>query len=76
MLETLKKHLDGRHKTCCVGEWIELQDAEVKEIFSLIIAKSDDVEIAPLYKDLRNETQMPFKLTSFRAHLRGQCPCQ
>lgn len=76
MLETLKKHLDNEHKLCVVGVWVTTLDEEHQNLFAVIKEKNKDVTIAPLYKDLSIEEELPFQLTSFRSHLRGYCTCR
>lgn len=76
MLETLQKHLTPSPKECVVGSWISGLDQEYERLFKDIIENSKAIKVASLYKDLQLETQLPFKITAFRAHLRGYCACQ
>jgi hypothetical protein len=75
MLDILSKHLEGPVKLCTVALWIdELPKAE-KEAFGLIMENNKNIKIALLFKDLDNNSQLHFKLTAFRSHLRGYCTC-
>ena len=75
MLEVLNKHLTAAPSICVVGQWvIELHEEEQAAFIAL--RNNSKVVAASLYKDLNDETELPFKLTAFRSHLRGYCTCQ
>jgi hypothetical protein len=76
MLDILTKHLEGPSKLCTVALWIDgLPEAE-KEAFALIKSNSKNIKLAVLFKELDTTSQLHFKLTAFRSHLRGYCTCQ
>jgi len=76
MLEALIKHLYNETTGCVVAQWIIKLSIEEQEAFASIKEKSARVKIASLYSDLSKETELPFKLTAFRSHMRGYCTCQ
>lgn len=76
MLNILQKHLEkeAAFEICVVAAWVlTLNEDEQKIINKLIETRA--VVVASLYKDLNSEG-VPFKLTAFRAHMRGYCTCQ
>lgn len=78
MLDVLTKHINGDAipKICVVAKWIEGLEDEEQKAFQEVIAHNQDIHVAALFNDLKKETNLPFKLTAFRSHLRGYCTCQ
>lgn len=78
MLNVLTKHLEGIDKDtkCVVQTWIESLSEEEQTVMQALKARTETVVLAQLYKDLENETKLPFKMTVFRGHMRGYCSCQ
>ena len=76
MLDVLQKHLNGEAHACIVSRWIDGLKEEEKQAFLRVKENSQQVHIAALFADLTKQTQLPFKLTAFRSHLRGYCTCQ
>jgi hypothetical protein len=75
MLDILQKHLDGPTVGCVVDEWISTLSKEEQVIFEQLKASKVTV-FADLYRDLSTTTELPFKLTAFRSHMKGYCTCQ
>ena len=76
MLEVLEKHLSPAAKRCVVADWIEGLQAQEQQAFSKIIENNRTIHVASLFTDLNKHTNLPFKLTAFRSHIRGYCTCQ
>jgi len=76
MIDILNRHLAGTTAACTTGLWINTLDKKTQDAFTAIKENSKTVVIAKLYAELNNESQLPFKLTAFRSHLRGYCACQ
>lgn len=78
MLDVLAKHIKGEATTkiCVVARWIDGLSNEEKTAFKEVIEHNRDIHIAALFGDLKKETDLPFKLTAFRSHIRGYCTCQ
>ena len=76
MLDVLNKHLEAKADLCSMGQWVTTLDDKTKEAFEAIKQNNKSIVLAELYKDLIKETELPFKLTIFRSHLRGYCSCQ
>jgi hypothetical protein len=77
MLEVLNKHLNEAFISgCVVAQWVAALDKDEQTLFKQIKENSANVKIAQLFKDLSKDTDLPYKLTAFRSHLRGYCTCQ
>ena len=77
MLEVLTKHLEGSDNVgCVVAQWVSTLGADEQKIFKQIKENNTAIKMAQLYKDLSDDTPLPFKLTAFRSHLRGYCTCR
>lgn len=76
MLEVLNKHLTEQPVLCVVAKWISGLAAEEQEAFAKITENSKRIHLATLFTDLSTQTDLPFKLTAFRSHIRGYCTCQ
>jgi hypothetical protein len=77
MLDLLQKHLTAHeHQGCIAADWIKQLDVKEQEAFKSIKQNNHEIKIAQLYKDLNEQVGLPFKLTAFRAHLRGYCICR
>lgn len=77
MLEVLNKHLLGSSSHGCVVEqWISTLSKDEQALFKQLKENSSSVKIVQLFKDIQNDTDLPFKLTAFRSHLRGYCTCR
>lgn len=75
MLDVLNKHLTATPAVCVVEQWVLSLEKEERAAF-IELRNNNKVVVASLYKDLNKETELPFKLTAFRSHLRGYCTCR
>lgn len=76
MLDVLNKHLTAAPTICVVAQWVSELKEDEQSAFVALRSNNNKVVVASLYKDLNEETELPFKLTAFRSHLRGYCTCQ
>lgn len=79
--DIIAEHMDKKAQSrCSVSKWIDKLDEEDKDAFiqlrAIVIADSKQINTASLFDSLTNKTQLPFKLTAFRSHMRGYCTCQ
>lgn len=76
MLDILNKHLDTtRSSTCVVHAWINTLKPEEQKAFDLVKENHVNVKVSILYKDLSAQIKLPFKISAFRAHVKGYCIC-
>ena len=75
MLDVLNKHLTTTPALCVVAQWTATLAQDEQEAFAAL-RSNPKVIAASLFKDLNDETELPFKLTAFRSHMRGYCTCQ
>jgi hypothetical protein len=76
MLDILSKHLSNEVTGCTVSRWIDSLPQEEQDAFASVKEKSARIKIAVLFSDLTKESELPFKLTAFRSHMRDYCTCQ
>ena len=76
MHEVLEAYLKRPEaSTCAVGTWILEQDEQFQELFRKI-EQHPNLNRNELYRDLSAESVLPFKMTLFRMHMRGDCACK
>lgn len=71
--DILGQHLE-KTKLCVVGKWLESQDQEARDLFEKVL--ENKVPLEPLFYELAKNQLIPFKLTIFKYHLKGNCACQ
>jgi hypothetical protein len=76
MLDILSKHLSTEVFGCVVARWIDALPQEEQEAFAAVKEKSAKIKLAVLFADINKESELPFKLTAFRSHMRDYCTCQ
>lgn len=76
MLDILSKHLSTEVYGCTVFRWIEGLPQEEQDAFAAVKEKSAKIKLATLFSDLNKESELPFKLTAFRSHMRDYCTCR
>jgi hypothetical protein len=76
MLDILSKHLSTEVFGCVVSRWIDALPQEEQEAFAAVKEKSAKIKLAVLFADINKESELPFKLTAFRSHMRDYCTCQ
>jgi len=72
--DVLREHLDESSKPskCSMGKWLDTQEEDIQALFEQIMLKPTINSMA-LYRSL--ETVLPFKSTTFKLHIKGNCPC-
>jgi hypothetical protein len=72
--DVLREHLEelSRPAKCSMGKWLDTQEEEIQALFEQI-SRKPTINSMALYKSL--ETVLPFKLTTFKLHIKGNCPC-
>jgi hypothetical protein len=58
-----------------VGKWINTLEPEEQDAFNGLI-NSDELNATSLFLALEKQIKLPFKITTFRSHMRGYCSCQ
>jgi hypothetical protein len=76
MLDILSKHLANEVTGCAVSRWIDGLPQEEQDAFAIVKEKNAKIKIAVLFADLTKESELPFKLTAFRSHMRDYCTCR
>lgn len=76
MLDILSKHLTitSEPSYCVVHTWIASLSEE-EQLIMRELKNNPKVVLAQLFYDLTKETELPFKITVFRAHMKGYCVC-
>lgn len=61
---------------CLVGTWLASQDTEIQQVIQGLVGNQNvnQSELLALLK--KHQPDLPFKRTSFVAHMRGICTCQ
>jgi hypothetical protein len=75
LINALNGYLEGKIPTalCLVGKWLEEQEADVKEVFYQLYER-ESINFSALYRAIE-ESELPFKFTTFKVHMKGQCQC-
>lgn len=74
--DIIKRHLDAADSKCAFGAWLAQQAQEDQDGFALLM-KKQPLNIASIYRSLTLEIEnLPFKSTTFKSHMRGDCKCQ
>ena len=60
---------------CTVYTWLKGLSDEEQEAFAKL-RKDNRLVVARLYNTLKEEVELPFRLTAFRSHMKGYCTCQ
>lgn len=73
-LEDVAEHISHLDKGsgCAVGKWYGRLSAEDQAQFDRITAAKN---VHAQYRYRKIEPFVPFSLTTFKAHLRNECPC-
>ena len=77
--DVLDYHLKRETVGCIVNRWIAELDQEDKQGFEKLMEltknNSKAIDVKLLYDGIRAKTELPFRLTAFRSHMRGYCVC-
>jgi hypothetical protein len=71
--DIIKTHLEQTTPRCTVGKWVLSLDTPDQNEFNTLFDMK--INYASFYRLLEKSTQVPFKLTSFKSHMRGDCSC-
>lgn len=74
--DIIKQHLNAADAKCSFGAWLDKQNKEDQEGFALLMQKQS-INVASLYRSMTSVLEdLPFKSTTFKSHVRGDCKCQ
>lgn len=76
MLDLLNRYADPKDQSCSTAKWIETLGKDEQTAFEKIKENNQKVRLGGLFTELSKQTELPFKLTSFRSHFRGYCSCK
>lgn len=62
------------HEGCVVGRWVFDQEPELREVFNEL-RKKTNLNLKSAYLLITAHTEVPYKSTAFRSHMRGLCTC-
>ena len=74
LTEILRQTLDAPRKKCIVGQWVDEQKPEDKDLLHKVFTSSK-VVMSDLHKKLVDSAGITFGVTSFKAHIKGSCVC-
>jgi hypothetical protein len=75
LLEIIESHAKAVPSKCSVEKWIETLEPEEQTAFNGLV-KSDTLNATSLFLAIETQIKLPFKITTFRSHMRGYCSCQ
>jgi len=76
LIDIINKHLNAADSKCSFGAWLAQQGKAEQDGFELLMKKKP-VNVASIYRSLTIEVEdLPFKSTTFKSHMRGDCKCQ
>lgn len=75
LLEIIESHANAVPSKCSVGKWIETLTSEEQTALNGLV-KNDNLNATSLFLALEEQVKLPFKITTFRSHMRGYCSCQ
>ena len=75
LLDIIENHSKALPSKCSVGKWIDTLEPEEQTAFNGLV-KSDNLNATSLFLAIENQIKLPFKITTFRSHMRGYCSCQ
>jgi len=75
LLDIIESHAKSLPSKCSVGKWINTLEPEEQDAFNGLI-NSDELNATSLFLALEKQIKLPFKITTFRSHMRGYCSCQ
>jgi hypothetical protein len=73
--EIIKQHLNDADAKWTFADWLHQQSKSDQEGFALLMQKKS-INVANLYRSMTTLTDLPFKSTTFKSHVRGDCKCQ
>jgi hypothetical protein len=73
LADLLLQHLNDAKPQCMFGKWLVEQEDEIQDLFNQLM-KKEKKNISAIWSDL-NSTGVPFKASTFKTHMRGDCSC-
>lgn len=74
LLDIIESQLAAPPPSCVVGKWIHGLEPEERDGMERLRSVAT-LNTSDLYRKLNERTELPFKTTSFKAHMRGYCTC-
>jgi hypothetical protein len=75
LLDIIESHSKSLPSKCSVGKWIDTLEPEEQTAFNGLV-NSDTLNATSLFLAIEKQIKLPFKITTFRSHMRGYCSCQ
>jgi len=76
LIDELRALAQQAEKTgCVVGIWLAGQDPELQAVITELKSKPN-LNMMSVLTLLKQDSDVRFKATSFRDHMRGRCACQ
>lgn len=73
--DIIEQYLNDADAKCTFGVWLDKQSKSDQENFALLLQKKS-INVASLYRAMTTLNDLPFKSTTFKSHVRGDCKCQ
>jgi hypothetical protein len=75
LLDIIENHSKLLSSKCSVGKWTDTLEQKEQEALNTLINNSK-LNASSLFAAIEQQVKLPFKLTTFRSHMRGYCSCQ
>lgn len=75
LLDIIESHAKTASSKCSVGKWVDTLEPEEQTAINNLV-NSDNLNATSLFLAIEKQIKLPFKITSFRSHMRGYCSCQ
>lgn len=72
--DLLESHLNTPTEGCSVNRWIVTLPDEEQTLLKKLSEKKG-LNLTTFFNALTKESNIPFKLTTFKSHMRGACVC-
>jgi hypothetical protein len=72
--DLLESQLEKPTSGCVVGNWTATLSDEEQTLLKKLAQKTG-LNLTQLFFALSKETEIPFKMTAFKSHMRGACTC-
>lgn len=70
----LESHLNIPTEGCAAGNWVTTLPDEEQTLLKKLSEKKG-LNLTKFFAELSKESNLPFKLTTFKSHMRGACAC-
>lgn len=75
LLEIIEDYAKTASSKCSVGKWVDTLEKEEQDALNSLI-NSESLNATSLFLAIEKQVKLPFKVTTFRSHMRGYCTCQ